>query len=64
MIYKNNIGFIRFFLLIVLCALTAMSATADSLGLSDKVLEAAKDAKQIIVFTRFLRTCLVSLYPF
>ena len=54
MIYKNNIGFIRFFLLIVLCALTAMPATADSLGLSYKVLEAAKDAKQIIVFTRFL----------
>lgn len=52
--YKNNVWFIRVFMLIILLSLTTTPATADSLGLSDKVLEAAKNAKQIIVFTRFL----------
>ena len=51
---KNNVGFIRVFMLIVMCALTYIPTNADSSGLSDKVLDAAKNAEQIIVFTRFL----------
>ena len=51
MTYRN---LILFFTLILLCFLRVTPAMAEELGLSDKALEAGKDAKQIIVFTRFL----------
>ena len=54
--YKDNVRFICSFMLmlIVLCVLPIMAAIADELPLSDKLLDGAKNAEQIIVFTRFL----------
>ena len=48
---KNNVFF---FILIALCLLTVIPSKADELKLSDNALEAGKNAKQIIVFTRFV----------
>ena len=53
MMYKNNAWFIRVFMLIILCALTATPAIATPSDISDKALEKVlRNTKQVIIFNK------------